>query len=698
MKKIFTKFALALLVLAFIPISEVNAQNQLEISHAGYKATLDEIKSQQTFPVKRGEVIVNYDGDNESALGANAASTYIVAVRFTPEELAPYYNSCSITKVRYFIKDTSYVDSIRMLIYGSGTATEPGVLLVDEPADTLVDGWDEFSLPTPLTIVSGDYWVGYEVETSGGCWPVGTDAGPMVPGKGGWYYSEATGWKEIASFHESLNRNLNIRAVLSSSSSCPPITNLAKTVNSNNTVTLNWTTPDQSSWPSDCDGDIYFEFYNGTTEIGHNDTDSLTSWTTSALEAGTYSLGVRISYWKNSNEVVCYANTVFVDVTIENEIACPGITNLEATVNPDNTVTLNWINPDPSTYPSTDIDYWFYDGDEQIGSDWTNNLTTWVTPMLTQGTHNLGVQVGYYDSGYICKTDTVFVEVNITNSYTCPPVNNLTATVNSDNTVTLNWTNPDSSNLPSTCDSLEFRFYLGATILGFSYEDSLNSWTSTSVFPNGTHTFDVVVYYYNNNGNYICDAKASVTVTISSGIDCPSVNNLSATVNPDNTVDLSWTLPTELPTGCNGDIDFLFYNGSEQIGFDHADSLTSWTTPVFSEGTHNLTVVIYYLDSSYNIICFAEASITVTTSVEELKASILSAEIYPNPAKDLLNIECDSEIKGIELYDALGRMLINKINIADTKDVINVSSLNHGMYMLRLHTENGSGIFKVIIE
>jgi hypothetical protein len=84
--------------------------------------------------------------------------------------------------------------------------------------------------------------------------------------------------------------------------------------------------------------------------------------------------------------------------------------------------------------------------------------------------------------------------------------------------------------------------------------------------------------------------------------------------------------------------------------------------------------------------------------IEEMEISLLSAEIYPNPAKDLLNIECDSEIKSIELYDALGRMLINKINVADTKDVINVSSLNHGMYMLRLNTAKGSGTFKVIIE
>lgn len=43
-------------------------------------------------------------------------------------------------------------------------------------------------------------------------------------------------------------------------------------------------------------------------------------------------------------------------------------------------------------------------------------------------------------------------------------------------------------------------------------------------------------------------------------------------------------------------------------------------------------------------------------------------------------------------------MLINKTNVADTKDVINVSSLNHGIYLLKLNTEKGSETFKVMVE
>jgi hypothetical protein len=109
-------------------------------------------------------------------------------------------------------------------------------------------------------------------------------------------------------------------------------------------------------------------------------------------------------------------------------------------------------------------------------------------------------------------------------------------------------------------------------------------------------------------------------------------------------------------------------------------------------------VVVYYYDDTDAEICFAEANVTVTTDVEEIKASIFSAEIYPNPAKDVLNIVSDSEIISYELYDALGRVLINKSNVSNTESIVNVSSLKHGMYMLRLNTANGSGMFKVIID
>ena len=104
------------------------------------------------------------------------------------------------------------------------------------------------------------------------------------------------------------------------------------------------------------------------------------------------------------------------------------------------------------------------------------------------------------------------------------------------------------------------------------------------------------------------------------------------------------------------------------------------------------------LSNGYKYNWNIQVTLTSTVGIEEIEISLIAAEIYPNPANDVLNIVSDSEIISYELYDALGRLMINKTNVDNTETIINVSALKHGMYMLRLSTVKGSGMFKVIID
>ena len=85
------------------------------------------------------------------------------------------------------------------------------------------------------------------------------------------------------------------------------------------------------------------------------------------------------------------------------------------------------------------------------------------------------------------------------------------------------------------------------------------------------------------------------------------------------------------------------------------------------------------------------------TIIEEMSANSLEINIYPNPASNNLNIECGERINNLELYDAIGRMLIRKTNVLDNVS-IDVSNLESGMYILKIRTSNGSGEYKVIVE
>lgn len=56
--------------------------------------------------------------------------------------------------------------------------------------------------------------------------------------------------------------------------------------------------------------------------------------------------------------------------------------------------------------------------------------------------------------------------------------------------------------------------------------------------------------------------------------------------------------------------------------------------------------------------------------------------IYPNPVKDILNIQSDEEVKIVEVYNSLGQ----KVIIGNKKQV-DVSSLSKGVYVLRLENK-----------
>ncbi len=760
-----------------------------------------------------------------------AGSPFTAAIRLTNDELATYYNDYKITQVRYYIHNIDATD-ITIKIYGNGTATEPGGILVEEPAYPTQDGWNIHTLTEPLLITSGDYWVGCSFDSDFGQVTIGIDNGPAIAEKGDWYYTSTT-WYELGS------ANWNIRAALSPVIDvCPQVTNLNATLNLDNTITLDWTNPEQATWPSGATM-LTFNFFDGGTQIG-NSNSTIDAWTTAELTPGTHSLGVQIAYWENASTNICLAAISYVSIDVPEPPACPQVNNFTASASGNN-VNLSWEAPDalqtvllsesfesgiPSEWTLIDADgdgnkwtadnsytahsgnsvatsfskyfgsaltpdnylitplvegatsvkyYYSVDAtspaehyavmasttgidvtdfqivfEETVGSsgwnegevelpagtkyvafrhyDCTNQSYILLDDITVYGEaisnctyiiskDGVDIETGYTATAYTdtelaegtytycvkavfegCTPDPVCETVTVEEAITCSAVENLTATTNTDNTVELSWDIPASTEWPTDCNgNLGFKFYNGSTLIGQSDVDDLTTWT-TNVLPNGTYTLKVVINYYDNADALLCSAEASTTVTISGSFDCPPVENLTATASTSNKFDLTWIIPTELPTNCNGNLDFKFYDGTTEIGSDNTDDLTSWTTPTLSVGTHTLAVVVYYYDDTDAEICFAEANVTVTTDVEEIKASIFSAEIYPNPAKDVLNIVSDSEIISYELYDALGRVLINKSNVSNTESIVNVSSLKHGMYMLRLNTANGSGMFKVIID
>ena len=68
-----------------------------------------------------------------------------------------------------------------------------------------------------------------------------------------------------------------------------------------------------------------------------------------------------------------------------------------------------------------------------------------------------------------------------------------------------------------------------------------------------------------------------------------------------------------------------------------------------------------------------------------------SVNLYPNPAKEYVDIRVDGDLNVtmMEVYDVYGK-LINTVNVVENPTRINVSNLANGMYFVRVTTEAGA--------
>lgn len=76
---------------------------------------------------------------------------------------------------------------------------------------------------------------------------------------------------------------------------------------------------------------------------------------------------------------------------------------------------------------------------------------------------------------------------------------------------------------------------------------------------------------------------------------------------------------------------------------------------------------------------------TGTTGIEDIN---VTANVYPNPASDVVNVNAAAQINDIELYNIAGQK-VSTFNVNNTSAQINVAELANGIYFLKINTENG---------
>ncbi|ESU22139.1 hypothetical protein FEDK69T_21150 [Flavobacterium enshiense DK69] len=76
---------------------------------------------------------------------------------------------------------------------------------------------------------------------------------------------------------------------------------------------------------------------------------------------------------------------------------------------------------------------------------------------------------------------------------------------------------------------------------------------------------------------------------------------------------------------------------------------------------------------------------------------VVSYDVFPNPTKGIVNINCNNTIKTLQLFDAQGRLIDSKV-VNDLNSKIDISNNSKGVYFLRIEAENGVFSEKIIKE
>lgn len=166
-----------------------------------------------------GEWIHFDDGVNTGGVGSTGGGTFEAGIKITSAELEGY-NNWQITAVKFY-HYTYGQHSGNIKIYEDWISTHPGALISSEPYTVTSTGWSVIPLSNPVLLdADEDVWVSVEITHEAGERPIGIDDGPVVDGKGDWYYHENLGWVELQDYN--IDRNWNLWAWVEEVDRWPP--------------------------------------------------------------------------------------------------------------------------------------------------------------------------------------------------------------------------------------------------------------------------------------------------------------------------------------------------------------------------------------------------------------------------------------------------------------------------------------------
>ncbi|TYB75940.1 T9SS type A sorting domain-containing protein [Bizionia saleffrena] len=209
---------------------------------------------------------------------------------------------------------------------------------------------------------------------------------------------------------------------------------------------------------------------------------------------------------------------------------------------------------------------------------------------------------------------------------------------------------------------------------------------------------DILISGFFDDANYASKTVLHTNTTPTANLKPIAPTNLSSVINPNNSITFIWDNGTDDHTPENG----LYYwltigttqNGQEVASYKvHGNS---WTL-------NNLTASNYYwsvqsVDTSFILSDKAEEGTLSTTAFEVKNPSF---KMFPNPSVNKqVNITFDflkHTNTSIAIYDISGQIVYESF-LENTNNILNLSSLASGVYVIKLASNQFQTIKKLILR
>ena len=268
---------------------------------------------------------------------------------------------------------------------------------------------------------------------------------------------------------------------------------------------------------------------------------------------------------------------------------------------------------------------------------------------------------------------------------TDPTVTTAAASDIAQTTATLNGsiTNPD--NVTITAKGFEWKTTVGGTYAPVTVTGNNLTYNLTNLTPNTGYTYKAFITF---NGTTVYGNEMTFTTLPEDTPEpCDVPTNLHTTDIQNEAIAIAWDANANVSSW---NIRYSTVGGT----WNTATSNTNSYTITGLTGLTDYEIQVQANCGNGNLSEWSGSITAQTTNVGIEEHLLNSISLYPNPANDVVNVQCtmnNVQLEGIEIIDVYGKVVRTVVGANNYSPIrINVSGLANGMYFVRVTTDEGT--------